>query len=248
MYTKKIHEPEILTCGRIPTLNQRGFTTAFPDPTSEKFIELAAKIEGEVLDIGCAFGVTVKRVLKAGSRICACDMDPRHLDILFQSVDPAEKARVRCVIGVLPYIDFEEGAFSAILCSRVLHFLNGNDIELSLSKMYRWLRQGGRVFLIVDTPYSGATKDRVVPEYERKKALNDPWPGFMPDFEKYMPIGSSVKFDTSFIHLMDPDTLARVCEQTGFTIENKEFMARIANLSHADSQGRDHAVVIAVKN
>jgi ubiquinone/menaquinone biosynthesis C-methylase UbiE len=89
-----------------------------------------------------------------------------------QPVDPSKKARVRCVVGTLPHIDFEEGTFSAILCSRVLHFLDSSDIELSLSKMYRWLHRGGRVFLIVDTPYSGATKDCVVPEYERKKALS----------------------------------------------------------------------------
>ena len=247
MNQEKVSEPEALACGRIPTLNQRGFTTDFPDPLSEQFIKLAAKIDGEVLDIGCAYGVTVKRVLGAGGRVCACDMDQRHLDVLFQTVSSVEKARLRCEVGTLPYIDFEEGAFSAILCSRVLHFLEGGDIELSISKMYRWLHPGGKAFLIVDSPYSGATRDRVVPEYERKKALNDPWPGFMPDFEQYMLAGSSVKFDTSFIHLMDADTLVRVCEQVGFTIESKGFMARIANLSHADPQGRDHAIVIAVK-
>lgn len=243
----KISEPEALACGRIPTLNQRGFTTDFPDPLSERFIELAAKIDSEVLDMGCAYGVAVKRVLRAGGRVCACDMDQRHLDVLFQTVSSAEKAHLRCVVGALPYIDFEEAAFGAILCSRVLHFLEGGDIELSISKMYRWLHSGGKAFLIVDTPYSGAAKDRVVPEYERKKALNDPWPGFMPDFEQYMPVGSGVKFDTSFIHLIDPNTLVRVCEQVGFTIESKGFMARIANLSYADPQGRDHAIVIAVK-
>ncbi len=247
MSHEKISEPEALACGRIPTLNQRGFTTDFPDPLSEQFIELAAKIDREVLDIGCAYGVAAKRVLGVRGRVCACDMDQRHLDILSQAVSSAEKVRLRCVMGTLPYIDFEEGAFGAILCSRVLHFLEGSDIELSISKMYRWLHPGGKAFLIVDTPYSGATKDRVVPEYERKKALNDAWPGFMPDFEQYMPAGSSVKFDTTFIHLMDPDTLVRVCEQAGFTIESKGYMARIANLSHADPQGRDHATVIAVK-
>ena len=247
MLQEKMKAPVTLACGRIPTLNQRGFTTDFPDPLSEQFIELVAKSDVEVLDIGCAYGVAVKQVLGAGGQVCACDMDQRHLDVLFQAVRPTEKARLRCVVGTLPHIDFEEGAFGAILCSRVLHFLEGGDIELSVSKMYRWLRPGGKAFLIVDTPYSGATKDRVVPEYERKKALNDPWPGFMPHFEKYMPSDSSIKFDTSFIHLMDPDTLVRVCEQAGFTIESKGFMARIANLSRADAQGRDHAVVVAVK-
>jgi hypothetical protein len=59
----------------------------------------------------------------------------------------------------LPYIEFEEGSFSAILCSRVLHFLEGRDVQLSIYKMHRWLRLGGKAFLIVDTPYSGASAD-----------------------------------------------------------------------------------------
>jgi SAM-dependent methyltransferase len=243
----KISEPEALACGRIPTLNQRGFTTDFLDPLSERFSEYAAEIDSEVLDIGCAYGVAVKRVLAAGGRVCACDMDERHLDVLSNAVDPVGKLRLRCVAGILPHVDFEKCSFGAILCSRVLHFLEGGDVQLSVSKMHRWLRPGGKVFLIVDTPYSGASAYKVIPEYERKKALNDPWPGFMPDFEKYMPADSNVKFDTSFIHLMDPDTLARVCEQAGFTVENKGFMARIANLSRADAMRRDHATVVAVK-
>lgn len=185
--------------------------------------------------------------MRAGGRVCACDMDKRHLDIVFQSVKPAHKTRLRCVAGILPNIDFEECAFSAILCGRVLHFLEGSDVELSVKKMHHWLQPGGKAFLIVDTPYSGAARDQVIPEYERKKALNDPWPGFLPNFEQYMPAGSSIKFDTSFIHLMDPDTLARVCEQAGFTIESAGFMARIANLAHSDPKGRDHATVVAVR-
>jgi SAM-dependent methyltransferase len=243
----KIGAPDVWACGRIPTLNQRGFTTENPDPLSQRFIAFAAKLDGEALDLGCAYGVAVKRVLQAGGKICACDMDPRHLDILVHSVTPADKARLRCVAGVLPEIEFAENAFAAILCSRVLHFLAGSDIELSVSKMRRWFRPGGKLFLIVDTPYTGAARERIVPEYERKKALKDPWPGFIPDFAKYLPAESSVRFATSFIHLMDPDTLRRVCERAGLAVESAGFMARIANRAHADPQGRDHAIVVAVK-
>lgn len=240
-------KPATLPCGRIPTLNRRGFTTDAPDSLSEQFIELASTIDGEVLDIGCAYGVAAKRALQAGGRVCACDMEARHLDVLSRSVGSAEKARLRCVRGELPHVDFESSAFAAILCSRVLHFLEGRDVEWSVSKMHRWLRPGGKAFLIVDTPYSGATRDRVLPEYERKKALHDPWPGFMPDFEQYMPPGTTIRFDTSFIHFMDPGTLGRVCEQAGLMVEAKGFLARIANRAHADPNGRDHAFVVAVK-
>ena len=240
-------QPDAWACGRIPTLNERGFTTEHPDPLSQAFIELAATIDSEVLDIGCAYGVMVKRVLSAGGRACACDMDQRHLEILVASVTPVDKTRLRCVAGSLPDIEFEPCSFGAILCSRVLHFLDGRDVELSISKMHRWLRPGGKLFLAVDSPYSGMTGVRTGPEYERKKASGDPWPGFVPDYNSYLPADSRVRFATSFIHLMDPDTLGRVCEHAGFAIETKGFMARVANLSRADPQGRDHAVAVAVK-
>jgi hypothetical protein len=111
MSRKKISEPKALACGRIPTLNQRGFTTDFLDPISEQFSEYAAEINSKVLDIGCAYGVAVKRVLKAGGRICACDMDKRHLDVLLNSVDPANILRLRCIAGILPDVDFAECTF-----------------------------------------------------------------------------------------------------------------------------------------
>jgi SAM-dependent methyltransferase len=247
MLHANISQPEAWVCGRIPTLNQRGFTTEHPDPLSEQFVELAARVDSEVLDIGCAYGVTVKRVLAAGGRACACDMDQRHLDILAQSVVSADKSRLRSVAVALPQVDFDECTFGAILCSRVLHFLEGRDVEISVSKMHRWLRPGGKLFLVVDSPYSGITSIRTAPEYERKKALGDPWPGFVPNYNEYLPAGSSVRFDTSFIHLTDPDSLSRVCEQAGLGIESSTYMPRVANLMRADPKGRDHSVVVAVK-
>lgn len=123
MSQRKINKPEVLACGRIPTLNQRGFTTDFLDPISEQFCEYAAEIDREVLDIGCAYGVAVKRVLETGGRVCACDMEERHLDILSTQINPASKLHLRCVVGTLPYVDFGECSFGAILCSRVLIFL-----------------------------------------------------------------------------------------------------------------------------
>jgi hypothetical protein len=40
----KIGKPDTWVCGRIPTLNQRGFTAELPDPLSQRFIEFAATI------------------------------------------------------------------------------------------------------------------------------------------------------------------------------------------------------------
>lgn len=240
-------EPSPLSCGRIPTLNDRGFTTNLPDPISRLFIDYARRDSHEALDIGCAYGVAVKELLSAGGRVCASDMDPNHLEILRATVPPDSQARLRCVRATLPDCDFPEESFGAILCSRVLHFLDGQQVDQALVKMHSWLKTGGKIFLVVDSPYSGAARDSVVPIYKKNKAEKVRWPGFMPDFETMLPTDSGVKFATPFIHLMDPDTLSEACMLAGFLPEQVGYMRRIANMSRADDLGRDHSIVVGVK-
>jgi SAM-dependent methyltransferase len=237
--------PRPLADGRIKMLNKRGFTTDAPDPLSLRFIRFAAGCDAEVLDLGCAYGVAVIPALQAGARVCACDMDPRHLAILEGLVDPVDGVRLSVVCGKAPQIDFEEQRFGAILSSRMFHFLRGDEIETTIAKMYRWLRPGGRLFLIADTPYAGVLR-QCVPEYLQRKLSGERWPGFIADYAPYMPRGSK-RVDPPFINLMDPDILSDVCLRAGFSIELAEFMPRIAKLSDADPQGRDHVGLVAVR-
>ena len=54
------------------------------DEYSNKFVEYAATINHEVLDIGCAYGVATLAALEKGVRVLAVDIDPGHLEILKQ--------------------------------------------------------------------------------------------------------------------------------------------------------------------
>ena len=86
--------------------------------------------------------------LKAGdlSTMVACDMEPGHLEILAGRVTPALRDRLACVVAKLPEAEFAPESFGAILCSRVLHFLTGEEIDASVGAMARWLRPGGRLW------------------------------------------------------------------------------------------------------
>ena len=64
--------------GAIPTLNGRGFMLEALDSFADDFVAFASQEEGEVLDIGCAYGVASLAALNAGARVCACDMEPRR--------------------------------------------------------------------------------------------------------------------------------------------------------------------------
>ena len=123
--------------GLIPTLNNTGWMTESLDEVSQSFVAYAGSISAEVLDIGCAYGIATLAALDQGARVCASDMEPQHLDILCQRIPADARSRFRCVAGALPRIDFPKQSFGAIIASRVLHFLNGNDVEASVRKMRR---------------------------------------------------------------------------------------------------------------
>lgn len=141
--------------GLIPTLNNTGWMTEALDDISQAFADYAGSINTETLDIGCAYGIATLAALEQGATICACDIEPRHLEILTQRVPAEMTDRFRCVAGALPDVDFPDEQFGAIIASRVLHFLSGADVETTVKKMHRWLKPGGRLFLIVDSPYTG---------------------------------------------------------------------------------------------
>ena len=205
--------PESPVEGLIPTLNKTGWMTEALDAYSQDFAEYAGKIGAdgsESLDIGCAYGIATLTALSNGGRICACDIEPRHIEILDQRVPADARDRYRSTTGALPDVDFPAGSFGAILASRVLHFLDGPQIETTIAKMHDWLRPGGRLYLVADTPYTGPWYIHA-DKYEQKKAAGDPWPGFCDDYAGLLPPGTDPEGHPDFINPLDPDILTRVC-------------------------------------
>ena len=234
--------PESSVPGLIPTLNNTGWMTETLDDVSTAFTAYAGTIDAESLDIGCAYGIATLRALENGARVCACDIDQRHLDILLKRVPEALKSRCRTVAGAMPGIDFAPGSFGAILASRVLHFLTGAEVEETVRKMAAWLEPGGRVFLVADSPYTGPWK-AAAPDYERRKAEGDPWPGWLDDYTHYVPDSDNIAKSPAPINPMDPDILRRVCQEAGLEVVE----ARWLSSSTKYATGRDHAGVIARK-
>ena len=212
------------------------------DDYSREFTEFAGTVRTECLDIGCAYGVATLPALAHGARVLACDLEPKHLEILARRVPDGHRPRFRCQPGELPAVDFPASSFGAILCARTLHFLRARDIELTVRKMYEWLIPGGRIFLITDSPYVGPWWKNA-PEYERRKREGCPWPGFVQNYADLLPPGSDTAHRPSFIHPLDPDILRRVTGQAGFDV----LEARFLRGGTERATGNEHAGVIAVK-
>ena len=242
MVSMKIEMPEPAFRKLIPTLNKQGFMSEVLDYFSEKFVDYSAVIKEKVLDIGCAYGVATLAALEKGGEVVACDMDERHIEILKEKTSEQYKDQLETIVGILPMIDCMENSFGAILCSRVVHFMLGNDVELSVAKMYHWLKPAGRLFLTVDTPYTGFWFEEAT-TYERKKGAGHKWPGLIEDVSILFSDGKVPEGIPKFINPMDDDVLKRVCEDAGFIVEEKSFFDRRG----VEVDGRQHAGVIAVK-
>ena len=233
--------PQATERGMIPTLNNKGFMSIALDPVSTAFTKYAGETNGWSLDLGCAYGIATLAALDRGAHIIACDMEPRHLQVLLSKVHGSAKERVHGLVAKMPQIAFQANSYDAVLCSRALHFLTGNDVEATVSAIADWLKPGGKVFLVVDTPYTGFWAKGAA-RYEEKKANGEHWPGFIPDVRIYLSDKAQTKNAARYLNPMDPDILARVSVNAGLLVEQAAFSGRPDN-----SNDRAHAGVIAMK-
>jgi len=231
--------------GLIPTMNKTGWMTESLDAYSEEFARYAGEIGkngNESLDMGCAYGIATLAALDAGARVLACDIEPKHLEVLDKRIPDAQQDRYRSQPGSLPGVDFPAESFGAILASRVLHFLDGPQIEETVGKMYNWLRPGGRLYLVADTPYTGPWYIHSE-RYEARKAAGEPWPGYVDDYAGLLPEGTDPEGHPDFINPLDPDILTRVCLAAGFELISAEILSG----STPYAKGDEHAGIIAAK-
>jgi SAM-dependent methyltransferase len=246
--TSQIPErPKFAVTGMVPTLNGTGFMFELRDGYAEEFIHFAGETGGPVLDLGCAYGVATIPALEAGARVVACDMEQGHLDILRDNVIPSLQERLTCVAGQLPGVDFPDDSFVAILCSRVLHFLDGEAIDASVAKMARWLRPGGRLYLVADTPY-GIWRNFIA-TFEENKRRGLRWPGMMIGLHNWLPTPGLKKHieKPAFMNLLDAELLARICADAGLRVKRASFIDRSDFQGLGAMDGRENAGVLAFR-
>lgn len=233
--------PQATDRGMVPTLNNKGFMSTSLDPVSSAFTVYAGQADGWCLDLGCAYGVASLSAIGQGAKIVACDMELGHVSVLVSRVPENAEGRILGAVGEMPDVAFALGCFDAVLCSRALHFLDGPGVTQAVNAMAAWLRPGGKVFLIADTPYTGFWA-RGAKDYEQRKADGDPWPGFIPDVTVYLPQSARTKGLIRHLNPMDPDILSRVCVDAGLVVEQAAFSGR-----PDQPEANTHAGVIASK-
>lgn len=243
---KELQPPKGWVDGMVPTMNGTGFMFERIDAYAEEFIEYSGSIDEEVLDMGCAYGVATIAALQAGAKVRACDLDKRHIEILESRVPKELRANLTCQQANLPDVDLPADHFGAIFCSRVFHFLAGDDIDASARNMYRWMKPGGKLYVVADTPY-GIWRN-FIPTWETNRDNGERWPGWMEPAVDYLPYKPSGRSEgPPFMNLQDPDLLARTCTEAGFSVQRATFIARPDFGEKGRMDGRENCGVLAIK-
>ena len=164
----------------IPTLNQFGYMKFEFEEFSKEFFELAKKAKKPVLEIGPAYGWVTHQVLKAGAEIVAADISKEHLEVLVKTAPQDHLDNLHVVQGAFPQeLDFPEDSFDAILISRVLHFLEGDDIELGLQKVHKWLAPGGKFIATNCSIYHQCVREKMLTTFQKRIEQGEKWPGIV---------------------------------------------------------------------
>jgi len=202
------------------------------------------------LDIGAGNGVASEAAWRAGAWVIANDLNIAALAALTQRLhnETGEKAsrRLRILAGRFPRdLHFEPASLGAVHAANVFHFLTGNQLTLGLGKVARWLRPGGMLFVQAVTPYM-APFAAFVPDYERRVARGEKWPGWVEKigaYSKHRLLGQMPRS----VHLLDDTVLASVCEDAGLTVERAWLFRRDDLPVSLQMDGRENVGLIARK-
>lgn len=222
-------EPDVVN-GFVSTWNKQGYMATQLDHFSKAFISLPKNNAGQkikLLEIGSAYGVAALKALGNGGVVFANDIDMIHLAILFKKAAGDCHDRLIPVLGEFPEeLEFPDNYFDGILISRVMHFFTGENIVLSLKKLKQWIKPGGKIYIVNETPYL-CNWQKFLPDYLARKARGDEWPGLILDPKIYANFRSVDLPD--LVHWLDRETLKYAILKAGFVeneIDSLEYINR----------------------
>jgi SAM-dependent methyltransferase len=222
---------------------------------SELFLDFCleghcASSESPALDIGTGYGLVALAALRAGAWVIANDVEPSHLRELqrraARDASPEERSRLTLREGQFPRgLFFDPGSLGAVHCANVFHFLTGRQLELGMSRIARWLRPGGKLFVQASTPYR-APFAPFIEEYEQRVAAGEKWPGWVERLSAICTHRQVSQMPRS-MHFLDDRVLNRLAVDAGLTVE-RAWLAPGDDLP-ADLclDGRETACLIARK-
>jgi hypothetical protein len=242
-----IQMPQADRNGFVSTLNNMGYMVLSLDSYTQDFLQFCKDNKNvTVFEGGAAYGEVCLAALQAGATVFANDMEKKHLELLAARTPSAQRSALHLCPGCLPYdINFQVETFDAILCSRMLDFLSIEEIDFCFKKFYSWLKVGGKLYAIAETPYIKPFSS-FIPIYETRKKNGEKCPGVMENISDFM----NSQYDNlpKYLNLLDVETLVSACEKNGFVVEKCEFLNRTDFPPEVRLDGRENVAIKAIKN
>ena|GEM_PF-899300 len=202
----------------IPTLNKTGYMKQHLDEYSQAFVDYSSTCDDYVLEIGCAYGFVVQEALKKGAKVVASDLSEEHLIYLLKNTKEEYLNNLVVNKGYFPFeLDLPWGSMSAVLASRVLHFLDGDELEEALDKIFGVLKENGKFYFTCVTPYHESIRARFLHTYDSYLINGVKWPGLIDDPEIIDPIHNG--YMDKILHVFDKKRLVDLLPEHGFEIE-----------------------------
>lgn len=216
-----------------------GFTMAACDPVSLEFINRAPSIVangGRALEIGAAFGAATLEILAKGVPVFCNDINAENLAVVrtrfsekmnyTKDFITGDDERLVVIPGVFPeeLIGLPRKSFNAILLCRILHFLTGEKIETSLTLLSDLLIEGGKIYIVCETPYL-RNWQKFLPEFHRRVKQGMEWPGEISNPAEYESSGRATSLP-NFVHWLSKEVLERALSRAGFAIEYSDYIDR----------------------
>ena len=203
-----------------------------------------------ILDIGAGYGhLSLSALSKNKNIVISNDIAEEHL----------MEIRRRAIRDDLPLnhlylnnksfpneIDLEDSSVDLIIAYRILHFLTAEEIEHGVVKMYKMLKENGKLFILVMAPQNKSFSEWLLPIYNNKWNLGNKFPGENLAVKEALP--EQAYNLPEYLHVMDERPLRRVLEEHGFEVEVVDFvdMKYFGNIPHK-RDGHESVGVIARK-
>lgn len=226
----------------VMTLNGRGPATMYLDKFAQQFINYAADQTGPVLELGAAYGFVSLHALSMGAKVIANDIDPRHLQILYDKTPEDWRSRLTLLPGEFPQdLNLENQSIAGCYVARMLGYLEPANLQIGFAKLFKFLKPNAKLFIVASTPFKGVFKKIIAP-YEQRVQEGEQWPGYFTDLKKI--INESIP---DKLHFFDEIVLTRELERVGFFVEHVEMYERCDLPKRALFDGRESIVAIARK-
>lgn len=231
----------------VKTLNKKGPSSTYIDEYAKQFIHYAASQKDPVLELGAAYGFVAIEALKAGATLIANDLEPRHLNILYNNTPEGCRSRLTLLPGEFPqYINLANESIAGCYIAHMLGYLAPEDLPIGFMKLYRWLKPGALLFILSSSPYRAIYKD-LIPIYEQRIREHQQWPGYFKEIKQLISGRLARYAAADTLHFLDNDVLSRELMHVGFIIKEAKLYPRKDLSKKVTLDGREGVVVIAQK-